>query len=75
MRSLSLLGLVIVLLIVGFLVKKQFTVTPRMTDAMGTPASAPQGNAREQSQQIQQQYKQALESAMQPARAEPDDAK
>ena len=35
----------------------------------GTPA--PTGNVREQSQQIQQQYKQALDAALQQPRPEP----
>lgn len=75
MRGLSLLGLVIVALVVGLLVTRQTAVSRSPAAAVGVPASAPQGNVREQSQQIQQQYKQALENAMQQARPEPDDAK
>ena len=75
MRGLSLLGLVIVALVVGLLVTRQTAVSRSPAAAVGVPASAPQGNVREQSQLIQQQYKQALENAMQQARPEPDDAK
>ena len=75
MRGLSLLGLVIVALVVGLLVTRQTAVSRSPAAVVGVPASAPQGNVREQSQQIQQQYKQALENAMQQARPEPDDAK
>ena len=75
MRGMSLLGLVIVALVIGLLVKKQTAVSRSPAEAMGVPASAPQGNVREQSQQIQQQYKQALEGALNQARPEPDDTK
>ena len=75
MRGMGLLGLVIVALVVGLLVKKQTAVSRSPTEAVGVPASAPQGNVREQSQQIQQQYKQALEGALNQPRPEPDDAK
>ncbi len=75
MRGLSLLALVIVALVIGLLATKQTAVSRSPAEALGVPASAPQGNVREQSQQIQQQYKQAVENAMQQARPEPDDAK
>ena len=45
------------------------------TTVIGVPASAPPGNVREQSQQIQQQYKKALEDAMNQPHPEPDEAK
>ena len=75
MRGLSLLALVIVVLIVGLLATKQTAVSRSPAEALGLPASAPKGNVREQSQQIQQQYKQAVENALQQARPEPDAAK
>ena len=75
MRGLSLLGLVIAALVVGLLVTKQSAVNRSSADAVGVPASAPKGHVREQSQQIQQHYKQALENAMQSPRPELDDAK
>ena len=71
MRGLSLLALVIVLLIVGLLASRQTAVIHAPTNVIGVPASAPQGNVREQSQQIQQQYKQALDAALQQPRPEP----
>ena len=72
MRSLGLIGLVLALLIVGVLVKKQMnSVVP--------PVAAPQSGApaptvRAQSQQIQQQVREQLDAATQ-ARPLPDDAK
>lgn len=75
MRGMSLLAIVIVALVIGLLVKKQTVVSRNPAAAIGAPASAPQGNIREQSQQIQQQYKQAVEGALNQPRPEPDDAK
>ena len=75
MRGMGLLGLVIAALVIGLLVKKQTAISRSPAEVMGVPASAPRGNVREQSQQIQQQYKQALEGALNQARPEPDDAK
>ncbi len=75
MRGMSLLALVSVLLIVGLLASRQTAVIHAPTNVIGVPASAPPGNVREQSQQIQQQYKKALEDAMNQPRPEPDEAK
>ena len=75
MRGMSLLGLVIVALVIGLLIKKQTVASRDATAVMGVPASAPKGNVREQSQQIQQQYKQALEGALNQPRPEPDETK
>ena len=73
----GLIGLVLALAIVGILVKKQLaathTVVPALQIPGAAPASAPTGNVREQSQQIQQQYKAALESALQQPRPEPSE--
>lgn len=70
-------GLVVALAIVGVLVKKQLASTHAVVPALQIPgaaaASAPTGTVREQSQQIQQQYKQALEAAMQQPRPMPDE--
>ena len=71
----GLIGLVVVLAIVGTLVKQQLASQKALAPALpalqvpGTPA--PTGNVREQSQQIQQQYKQALDAALQQPRPEP----
>ena len=75
MRGLSLLALVVVVLIVGLLATRQTAVSRAPTTVIGVPASAPPGNVREQSQQIQQQYKKALEDAMNQPHPEPDEAK
>ena len=65
------------LAIVGVLVKKQLASTQALVPSLEVPGAAPvpasTGTVREQSQQVQQQYKQALESALQQARPMPDD--
>lgn len=77
MRSvLGLVSLLVVLAVVSVLVRKQMTAVHSPMPALQTPAgrsSAPAtGNVAQQSQHIQQQYKQAIEGAMQ-ARPMPDD--
>lgn len=68
MRALfSVAGLLLVLAIVGVLVKKQLFSAPLV------PAAAVGSTPQQQSQQIQQQFRQNLESAMQQARPMPDD--
>jgi hypothetical protein len=75
------LGLVVVLGIVGWLAKTQWTSTRRVipslavpgVDSTTVPASAPAASVREQSQQLQQQIKQSVDAAMQQARPMPDD--
>ena len=72
----GLLGQVLVLLIVGNLTMKQLGATRQiqLPPAAGAPAPATDANTnvREQSEQMQQQVKKALEGAMQ-ARPVPDD--
>jgi hypothetical protein len=72
MRSLGLIGLVLALVIVGVLVKRQ------LGSVAGMPASsdvrAPSAQPL-QPQQVQQQFKQSLDAAMQQARPVPDDAR
>lgn len=84
MRGLfGLVGLLVALVIVGTLVRKQMTAVRVITvPALETPANASAsapvnassgpGNVAQQSQQMQQQIKQAVEGAMQ-ARPMPDD--
>ncbi len=81
------LSLLFVVAVVGFLAKKQLASTPALTlpsvaapaDSSANPAKdkaaapAAAANVKEQSQQTQAQFKAALESAMQPARALPDE--
>ena len=61
-------GLLVALAIVGVLAKKQISATkvavPASVAAPVHGASAPQ-NVREQSQQLQEQFKQQLDSALQ----------
>lgn len=75
MRAFGLVGLVLALLIVGMLVKKQLgtTVAPALPAASGQAATAasPASNPR----QVQEQFKQSLDAAMQQPRALPDEAK
>ena len=70
-------GLVVALAIVGVLAKKQLASTQAVVPSLQVPGAAPvpapTGTVREQSQQVQQQYKQALEAAMQQARPMPDE--
>jgi hypothetical protein len=77
----GLVGLLLSLAIVGLLVKKQLTSTQQVvpglqvptTGRQDSPASAPGTTVREQSQQVQQQYKQAIEGALQQRRTVPDE--
>lgn len=71
MRSLGLIGLVLALLIVGVLVRKQMTPVVPAVATTGTPS--PGADARTRSQQIQQQVRESMDAAMQP-RPMPDDA-
>ena len=71
MRTFGLVGLLVVLVIVGWLSTRQVVMVP----ASALPASAPRGNVAEQSRQIQQQIKQQVESTLQAPRDLPDDAK
>lgn len=74
MRIFGLVGLLLALVIVGVLAKKQFAslAAPSLPTVPGATAP-PSGTVRDQSQQIQQQYKQALDAAMQQPRKIPDD--
>ena len=73
----GMVGLVVALAIVGVLAKKQLVSTQAVVPSLQVPGAAPvpapTGTVREQSQQVQQQYKQALESALQQPRPLPDD--
>lgn len=77
----GLVGLLVALAVVGVLVKKQLGATSQIVPALQSPvpvnpdgaASAVDGTVKAQSQQIQQQYKQAVEATLQAPRAMPDD--
>ena len=72
----GLAGLLVALLIVALLVKKQLTATQQAVPALQRPAAqgvagqdaAPTGSVKQQSRQIEQQYKNDLESALHKAR-------
>ena len=74
-------SLLLALVIVGVLVKQQLSATrqsvPLPSPAVPTTTDGgtrlPMGAVREQAQQTQQQYKQAVEAVMQPPRVMPDD--
>ncbi|MGF6346638.1 hypothetical protein [Variovorax sp. W2I14] len=77
MRVFGLLGLVLALVIGGLIAKKQLTtaVVPVLPSVPGAAAPAPgeaRADVRTQSQQVQQQVKDALDAAAQ-ARKMPDD--
>lgn len=71
----SILSLLVVVAIVGILAKKQLAGAPAPTAGTGLPAvegvAAPVGTPQQQVQQ----YKQAVQGAMQQARPMPDDDK
>ena len=74
------LSLLVVLAIVGVLAKKQLRAASQPAAALAVPAAAatsdaggqPPATVRAQSAQIQQQYKQAIDNAMQQPRPMPD---
>ena len=82
--ALGIVSLLLALVIVGLLAKKQLASTrsavpvlqlqPAAEGAASTGATAP-GTVRAQSQQVQEQYKQAVEGLMQQARPMPEDEK
>lgn len=73
-------SLLLVLLIVGSLVKKQMAASTAPIPALQVPpaspaAGSPAATQREQVQQLQQQIKQTLDAQMQAPRDLPADAK
>ncbi len=77
LRTFGLIGLVVALAIVAVLAKRQAQAPHAATQPLpavpGAPASAPAGSVRDQSQQIQQQVRQQMDTLMQQARPMPDD--
>ncbi len=77
----SVLSLLIVLLIVGVLAKKQFGALPVVPSqnpsaanaGVTLPATSPGATPQVQSQQIQRQIKQSVEAAMQQPRPMPEE--
>ncbi len=74
MRMVGLIGLVLALLVVGVLAKKQMSsaVAPVLPAGTQATTQAPAGDVRTQSRQIQEQIKQSLDAAQQ-RRPMPDD--
>ncbi|MBN9404726.1 MAG: hypothetical protein J0I00_04830 [Burkholderiales bacterium] len=78
MRGLGLIGVLLALLVVAWLATRQtaslnqLALPPATAGAAAAPAS---GNVREQSQRIEQQFKQQIENALQTPRDVPDEAK
>ncbi|MBS7807502.1 hypothetical protein [Variovorax sp. PCZ-1] len=75
----GILSLLIVLLIVGSLVKKQMATTTAPVSTLQVPSATstapPASTQRDQAQQIQQQIKQTIDSQMQAPRDRPADSK
>ena len=69
----SIVGLLVVLAIVGLLVKKQLGTQVAVPAAPGMPAVSANAPPQVQSQQAQQQVKQAVEGALQQARPIPEE--
>lgn len=76
--GLGLVGLLVVLAVVAVLAKKEMAAShvalPAVVPGQAVSSSPPTGNVRQQSQQIEQQYKQQLDAAMQQQRPMPKDA-
>jgi Mg2+/citrate symporter len=68
----GIVGLLVVLVIVGLLVKKQLSTPVALPAAPGMPAVSADAPPQVQSQQAQQQVKQAVDSALQ-ARPMPEE--
>ena len=74
-------SVLIVLAIVAVVAKNQLVATRQAVPVLGVPAPQgsptlavnPDASVKAQSQQIQQQYKQAIDAAMQQARSVPDE--
>lgn len=75
--ALGMVSLLLVLAAVGLLVKKQLAATrvvaPVLQTVPGETPAPPAATVRGQSQQVQQQYQQALEGLVQQARPRPED--
>jgi multidrug efflux pump subunit AcrB len=69
----SVVGLLIALAIVGLLAKKQLGTQVTVPSTPGMPAVSADAPPQVQSQQAQQQVKQAVEGALQQARPMPEE--
>lgn len=69
----SIVGLLVTLAIIGLLVKKQLSTPVAVPATAGMPAVSADAPPQVQSQQAQQQVKQAVEGALQQARPMPEE--
>ena len=78
MRSLGFIGVLLALLVVAWLATRETASLSRLVAppaAAGAALAPASGSVREQSQRIEQQFKQQIENALQTPRDVPDDAK
>ncbi len=73
MRIFGVVSLLIALVVVGLLAKKQLTGAPPNVAGVPGAQPAPGASPQVQSQQMQAQVKAAMDAAMQQKRPEPDD--
>ena len=73
MRIFGVLSLLIALVVVGLLAKKQLTGAPPSVAGVPGAQLVPGAYPQAQSQQMQAQVKAAMDAAMQQKRPEPDD--
>jgi hypothetical protein len=72
----GIVSLLVALAVVGMVIKKQLTATRTAIPVLQPTAGASEPvNVRQQSQQVQEQYRKALEGALQQARPMPEDDK
>ncbi|QXL85327.1 hypothetical protein [Comamonas sp. NLF-1-9] len=70
----GILSLLVALLLVGVLVKKQLSATRAPVPALQAPAAAaPTGTVRAQGQQVQEQVREQVQTLMQQPRPMPED--
>ncbi len=71
--GMGILGLLLALVVVGLLAKKQLGAVAGTAPATQSGVSAPVGTPQQQSQQLQDQVKKSVEEAMQQKRPESPD--
>ncbi|MEO8545279.1 MAG: hypothetical protein ABI434_16970 [Burkholderiaceae bacterium] len=77
--ALSIVSLLLVLAVIGFLAKSQLAATskpvavPPVDASASLPVTAPGATSQQQSKDIQKQVQQSVEAAMQSRRSDPDE--
>jgi hypothetical protein len=75
----GIVSLLLALLVVGWLARTQLNAiskpaaAPAAAAGASAPMTAPGATLQQRSQEIQQQFKQSVDAALQPARSVPDD--